>query len=144
MGGFPNVGQEVERPIPVMDRQPQLPKIAPVRIIGQDEDLNQERALVPVMPYGEEGSCSQSKEGLDWPRNTQVSYYEGQFNMDLNTLMFIVGQNRMHMAPNKAPNLLLGPCFNCLENHLIKDCSYPRQPRQTNAAPAILALTTPH
>ena len=60
--------------------------------------------------------------------------------MDLNTLMFIAGQNRMPMAPKRAPNLPLGPCFNCLENHLIKDCPYPRQPRQTNATPAILAL----
>ena len=62
------------------------------------------------MPYGEEGSCSQNKEGLDWPRNPQVSYLDGQFNMDLNTLMFIVGQNRMPMAPKRAPNLPLGPC----------------------------------
>ena len=65
MGGMPNVGQEVERPVLVLDRQPPLPKIAPVRIIGQDEDMNQERALVPVMPYREEGSCSQSDEGMD-------------------------------------------------------------------------------
>ena len=50
MGGIPNVGQEVERPVPVLDRQPPLPKTTPVRIIGQDEDLNQERALVLVMP----------------------------------------------------------------------------------------------
>ena len=63
-----------------------------MRIIGQDEDLNQERALVHVMPYGEEGSCSQSEEGMDWPRNPQVSYHEGQFNMDFHTLMFIAGQ----------------------------------------------------
>ena len=91
MGGMPNVGQEGKRPLRVLDRQPPLPKIALVRIIGQDEDLNQERVLVLVMPYGEEGSCSQSKEGLDWPRNPQVSYLDGQFNMDLNTLMFIAG-----------------------------------------------------
>ena len=24
----------------------------------------------------------------------------------------------------------LGPCYNCLGDHLIKDCPYPRQPRQ--------------
>ena len=69
MGGMPNVGQDGERPVPVLDRQPPLPKIAPMRIIRQDEDLNQERALVPIVPYGEEDSCSQSKEGLDWTRN---------------------------------------------------------------------------
>ena len=90
------------------------------------------------MPYGEEGSCSQSKEGMDWPRNPQVSYLDGQFNMDLNTLMFIAGQNRMPMAPKRAPNLPLASCFNCLEDHLIKDYLYPRQPRETNVVPAIL------
>ena len=60
--------------------------------------------------------------------------------MDLNTLMFIAGQNRMPMAPKRAPNLPLGLCFNCSKNHLIKDCTYPRQPRQTNVTPAIPAL----
>ena len=60
--------------------------------------------------------------------------------MDLNTLMFIAGQNRMPMAPKRAPNLPLGPCFNYSENHLIKDYPYPRQPRQTNATLAIPAL----
>ena len=69
MGGVPNVGQEGERLVPMLDKQPPLPKTAPMRIIGQDEDLNPERALIPVMPYGEEDSCSQSKEGMDWPRN---------------------------------------------------------------------------
>ena len=42
MGGMPNVGQEGERPMPMLDRQPPLPKTTPVRIIEQDEDLNQE------------------------------------------------------------------------------------------------------
>ena len=69
-----------------------------------------------------------------------MSYLDGQFNMDLNTLMFIARQNRMPMAPKRAPNLPLGPCFNCLENHLIKDCPYPRQPRQTNVNPTVPAL----
>ena len=40
MGGMPNVGQEGERPISVLDRQPPLPKATPMRIIGQEEDLN--------------------------------------------------------------------------------------------------------
>ena len=68
------------------------------------------------------------------------SYHEGQLNMDLNTLMSIVGQNRMPMALKRAPNLPLGPCFNCLENHLIKDCLYLRQPRKTNATLSIPSL----
>ena len=41
------------------------------------------------------------------------------------------------MTPKRAPNLPLGMCFNCLQNHLIKDCPYPRQTRKTNA---LLAL----
>ena len=92
------------------------------------------------MPYGKEGSCSQSEEGLDWLRNAQVSYHERKFNMDLNTLMLIVGQNRLFMEPKRVPNLPLGLCYNCLENHLIKNCLYPRQPRKTNVAPIVLAL----
>ena len=42
MGRVPNVGQEGERPILVLDRQPPLPKNTPMRIIGKEEDLNQE------------------------------------------------------------------------------------------------------
>ena len=71
MGGMPNVGQEGERLVPMLDRQPPLPKTTPMRIIGQEEDLNQEQALVPIMPYGEEGSCSKNEEGLDWLRNAK-------------------------------------------------------------------------
>ena len=140
MGGMPNVGQEGERPLPVLAREPPLSKCNPMRIIGQDEDLNQEQDLVPIIPYGEDGSCSQRKEGLDWSRNPQVSYHQGQFNMDLITLMFIAGQNGMPMALKRALNLLLGLCLNGLENHVIKDCPYPRQPRQTNATLAIPTL----
>ena len=40
MGGMPNVRQEGERPIPMLDRQPPLLKTTLVRIIGQEEDLN--------------------------------------------------------------------------------------------------------
>ena len=40
MGGMPNVGQEGERSIHVLDRQPPLPKTTPMRIIGQEEELN--------------------------------------------------------------------------------------------------------
>ena len=40
MGGLPNVGQEGERHVLVLDRQPPSPKTIPMRIIRQDEDLN--------------------------------------------------------------------------------------------------------
>ena len=63
-------------------------------------------------------------------RNPSVTFFEGQFSMDLNTLMFIANQARLPAAqgPKQAPNLPLGPCYNCLGDHLIKDCPYPRQP----------------
>ena len=71
-----------------------------------------------------------------------VSFQDGQFNMDYNTLMFIAGQAkaRMPQAPKRPPNAPLGPCYNCGGDHLIKDCPYPRQPRQNQALPAVPAL----
>ena len=77
---------------------------------------------------------------MDWTRNAYANFHDGQFNMDLNTLMFISRHNKMPMAPKRAPNISLGPCYNCSKNHLIIDCLYPRQPRQTNAASVDPAL----
>ena len=61
--------------------------------------------------------------------------------MDLNTLMFIANQPRLQAAqgPKWAPNLPLGPCYDCSRDHLIKDCPYPRQPRPnlSNNVPAL-------
>ena len=34
----------------------------------------------------------------------------------------------------------LGPCYNCLGNHLIRDCPHPRQSRQTNVTTIVPAL----
>ena len=63
------------------------------------------------------------------------------FSMDLNTLMFIANQARLPTAQGQkqAPNLPLGPCYNCSGDHLIKDCPYPRQPRPNpaNNVPAL-------
>ena len=74
-------------------------------------------------------------------RNPLVTFYEGQFSMDLNTLMFITNQARLPLAQGLkgAPNLPLGPCYNCSRDHLIKDCPYPRQPRPnpTNNVPVL-------
>ena len=72
-----------------------------------------------------------------------VNYQEGQYNMDLNTLMFIAGQARpqMLMAPKRPPNAPLGPCYNCSGDHLIKDCPYPRQLRQGNVSSLVPSLT---
>ena len=110
MGNVANVGAEGDRALPVLDRQPPLPNTAPVRIINREDGDNQERALVPVMPYSEEQSAMFSEESLEYWKSPVVNYQEGQFNMDLNTLMFIAGQARpqMPMAPKRPPNAPLG------------------------------------
>ena len=92
---------------------------------------------MPVKPYGErEEESSWSEEPIrDW-RTPPVTFNEGQYNMDHNTLMFIAGQGRQQQPnayPKRAPNAPLGPCYNCAGEHLIKDCPFPRQPRQVES-----------
>ena len=40
-----------DKAIPVLDRQPPLPKTTPVRIVNHDKTYNDERALVPTTSY---------------------------------------------------------------------------------------------
>ena len=109
----------------VLDRQPPLPETAPLRLLGQDEDPSQERLLVSVPTYEDEGSYSQMEDGLDWNRNPPNSYQEGQFNMDWNTLMFITGQNKQ-----RKPNGQFGQCYNCAaDDHFARDCPQPKRLR---------------
>ena len=49
---MPNVALEGKRPMPVLEWQPLLPKATPIRLVAQEDDKEQERALVPIMPYG--------------------------------------------------------------------------------------------
>lgn len=140
IGGFPHTTQEGERPSLVLERQPPLPKTTPVRLVEHNDDGGQERALVPITPYGEELSYVLSEERLDWSRTPHISLLEGQFNMDLNTLMFIAGQARMLMVPKRALNMPLGPCYNYSGHHLIEDCPHPRKSQQINIATAVPAL----
>ena len=87
------------------------------------------------MPYVNETQYGQPKKSQEWMRNPLVTFLKCQFSMDLNTLMFIANQARLPVAqgPKQAPNLLLGPCYNYLGDHLIKDCPYLRQPRPNHA-----------
>ena len=80
------------------------------------------------MPYVNEMQYGQQEESHKWMRNPSMTFSKGQFSMDLNTLMFIVSQASLLAAlgPKQAPKLPLGPCYNCLGDHLIKDCPYPR------------------
>ena len=47
------------------------------------------------MPYANEMQFGQKDESFDWMRNPPMTFSEGQFSMDLNTLMFVVNQTRM-------------------------------------------------
>ena len=66
MGGLPHIAQEGERPSPVLERQPPLPKTTPVRLVEHDDDGGHEHALVPAYPYGEELSYDPSDDKVDW------------------------------------------------------------------------------
>ena len=66
MGGLPHATQEGERPSPVLERQPPLPKTTPARLVEHDDDGGHERALVPVTSYGEEMSYEPSHDKVDW------------------------------------------------------------------------------
>ena len=127
-GNVQNFAPVDERPLSVLDAQPPLPNAALVRLVEHEDNDNQERALVLVMPYVNEPQYGQPQESQEWERNPPVTFSKGQFNMDLNTLMFIDNQGRLPatQGPKQAPNLPLGPCYNFSRDHLIKDCSYPR------------------
>ena len=92
MGGVPNVVLEGERPMPVLERQPPLPRTSLVRLVAQEGDKEQDMALVLMMPYGEESGYYQKEEEPKWMRSNPMSSHEQQFNMDHNTLIFIMGQ----------------------------------------------------
>lgn len=119
MGKLPHAVQEGERPSPILERQSPLPKTTLVRLVEHDDEGGHERALVPVTSYGEEISYEPRDDKVDWSRTPHISLPEGQFNMDLNTLMFMAGQTRMPMVLKRATNLPLGPCYNCSDDHLI-------------------------
>ena len=93
-----------------------------------------------VMPYGEESGYCQKEQEPKWMRSNPMNSQEQQFNMDYNMLIFIARHGRMSMAPKRAPNLPFGPCYNCLDNHFIKDFPHPRQPRQVPMANPIQNL----
>ena len=79
--------------IPVLIRQPPLPKIALLQIINQDEiHNNDERAFVLVSSYVEEQAYNPKEGPLDLDQGPMVMFQGGQYNMDVNTLIFIVGQ----------------------------------------------------
>ena len=100
-----------DKAIPILDRQPPLPKIAPVQIVNQDKIYNDERALVPILSYKEEPTYILDEGLLDLGQGLMVIIQDGQYNLDLNTLLFIAIQGRggiqqaskkLHNAPQRS------------------------------------------
>ena len=79
-----------DKAILVLDRQPPLPKIAPVHIVIHDKMYNDERALVPVTSYLEEPAYIPEEGLLDLNQGPTMTFQDGQYSMDLSTLLFIV------------------------------------------------------
>ena len=70
-----------------------LPKIAPLRIVNQEDEYNSKRNFVPILPYTDNQMSLQSKEtSKPWWRALIVKIQDDQYSMDLNTLMFIPRQ----------------------------------------------------
>ena len=54
LANAPRAQMDEDKAIPILDRQPPLPKTTPVRIMNHDKTYNDEWALVPVTTYLEE------------------------------------------------------------------------------------------
>ena len=97
-GNIQNFAPVRERPLLMLEAQPLLPNVAPIRLVEHEDKDNQERALVPVIPYVNEMQYGQPKESQEWARNPPVTFSKGQFSMDFYTLMFIANQARLLVA----------------------------------------------
>ena len=77
------------------------------------------------------------------PQETQTFVPEGQYQMDHNTLWFIANGMARPTGPQgprpyksgPPPAAPPGPCYNCGENHWIRDCPYPRKDRPLTTRP---------
>ena len=130
--------QGMERAQPVLGHQPPLPGAAVVRYIHTDEE-HHDGAMVPVNYYGEDENeqLSQQASVSMYPQETPTFVPEGQYQMDHNTLWFIANGMARPTGPQgprpyksgPSPAAPPGPCYNCGENHWIRDCPYPRKDR---------------
>ena len=119
-----------DKAILILDRQPPLPKIVPVRVVNHNKTYNDERALVPIMTYLDEPAYI-PEEGLsDLGQGPTMTFQDGQYSMDLCTLLFIARQGRGGLPPKKPQNAPQGPCYSCGSyDHWARECPSPKQPR---------------
>ena len=107
-------------------------------IVNHNETYNDERALVPVTSYLEEPAYIPEEGSLDLGRGPTVTFPDGQYSMELGTLLLMAGQGRSGMPPKKPHNAPQGPCYNYGSyDHWVRECPSPKQPRPNQA---ILAL----
>ena len=127
--------QGVECVQPVLGHQPPLPRAAVVRYL-QPEDEHHDGTLVQVNCYSEEENekLSQQASISMYPYEMQTIVREGQYQMDHNTLWFIANKMATPIGPQGPRPYKSGPppaapprpCYNCGENHWVRDCPYPR------------------
>ena len=115
LANAPRVQVDGDKAIPVLDRQPPLQKTTPVRMVNHDETCNEEQALVPITTYLEEPTYTLEEGPSEIGRGPTITFQDEQYNMDLSTLLFIVGQGRggMPQTNRKPQNAPQGPCYNC-------------------------------
>ena len=69
--------------------------------------------------------------------------FQGQYNMDLNTLLFVAGQGRagIPQVSKTPPNAPLGPCYNYGGvDHWARECPYPQKSTSNKANSAVPTL----
>ena len=112
-----------------------------MRIVNHKKTYNDEWALVPVTTYLEEPTYILEEGLLQLGRRPMMTFQDGQYNMELNMLLFIARQKRGGMPPKKPQNAPQGPCYNCGSyDHWARKCPSPKQPRPPPANQALLAL----
>ena len=101
----PRAHMDGDQAILVLERQPPLPKITPVlRIVNHKKLYNDEQVLVPVTSYLEELAYIPKEGSLDLDQGPTVTFQDGQYSMDLSTLLFIArkGRGGMQQPPKKS------------------------------------------
>ena len=77
MANAPRAQMDRDRAIPILDRQPPLPKTALMRILNHNKKYNDERELVQVTSYLEEPTYIPEEGFLDPNQGPMVTFQDG-------------------------------------------------------------------